>query len=164
MAPRGERERRGRRGPPTRPLTEPERTREREARRSRAHTELFEVRPAVEAPYLLLRVANPLRGTQYRVHLPTGPDGPEAVCECPDFGQRGLGTCKHIEAARLWISENPSGGTVSPVPVGRPVRWAEALWQAIDGRLAGREWATAPRGRWWRWAGSLLIVPATDPS
>ncbi len=154
-------------GPSSRPrssraaplLSEPERSRAREARRARARSELFDVAVDPAPPYLVLRVANPLRGTRYRVHLPSGRDGPTGVCECPDFGQRGFGTCKHLEAARLWLAEHPGEGGV-----GRPGRradpWIAAFWEAVDAaRRSGPADREAPRARLWRRPGRLLFDP-----
>ncbi len=103
-------------------------------RRSRAHEELLDVRPRESAPLVVLEVTNPLRGTRYRVYAPEYPRLETMACECTDFGHRGLGTCKHIEAAREWLARGPP----LPGPEVGPTRRAEAArtWREIDGRLA----------------------------
>lgn len=151
---------RGRRSARTGPaVSEPERRQAREARRARAHSELFDVSEVPAYPYLLLRVGNPIRGTRYQVHLPTGPEGPEAVCECPDFGQRGLGTCKHLEAARLWLSDHPVLDRAPPVDHEPP--WTAVFWSAFDSAVAeGRTSPNLPWGLRNRLGGRLLFDPA----
>ncbi len=60
------------------------------------------------------------------------------MCNCTDFGRRGIGTCKHIESVLLWIDEHPSDGGPSPRPFD-----VRGLWSKIDSAI-DRE---AARGR-----------------
>lgn len=46
-------------------------------------------------------------GGRYRVLLPSFPARDGAQCNCPDFTRRGLGSCKHVEAALAYASLNP---------------------------------------------------------
>src|SRR5271170_920842 len=77
-------------------------------RRSRAVEEPLDVRLLAQEPFPLLEVRNPLHRTDYRVMLPTFPDRTVALCTCSDFARRGLGTCKHIEAAGRWLERHPN--------------------------------------------------------
>jgi hypothetical protein len=63
--------------------------------------------------------------------MPEFPGREGAFCSCTDFGRRGIGTCKHVEAVLLWRSENPGDGAPAPAPFdGSPV------WEELDRRLA----------------------------
>ena len=137
------------------PLSDELRERLTEQRRSRAREELLDVRLDPKAPYLLADVANPIRGSRYRVHLPTGRSFEGALCECTDFSTRGLGTCKHLEAVRLWLVDHPEVG-----PPTAPGRWPEAAawWRELDARLAAGPRSRQPLARWWRSAGALLYA------
>lgn len=100
-------------------------------RRRRALEEPMDVRPRVEADCPEFEVANPRHGTRYFVFLPEFPAREGALCNCTDFGRRGIGTCKHIEAVLLWLSEHPEEtGSRRPGFDGRD------LWDRIDRALA----------------------------
>ncbi|HEV2429716.1 MAG TPA: hypothetical protein VGV64_07750 [Thermoplasmata archaeon] len=81
-----------------------------------------------------MRVRNPLHQTVYQVMAPAYPDRSPAFCSCEDFSRRGLGTCKHLEASWIWLSEHPESAKPIPAPFdGAP------LWEAIDRRLTERQ-------------------------
>ena len=150
--------RRERRGP--RPaLTEEHRRRLAEERRSRARVELLEVRPREGSDYPILTVSNPMHGTRYRVHLPAYPELEPGACECTDFAQRGVGTCKHLEAARSWVVEHRSELVRPRAPNLRTI--AQRLWKAIDrGGEFRDEGSTLPRSVLWRRRGAILYEHA----
>jgi len=50
------------------------------------------------------RVANPVSHNEYRVVF-RGHESPWNYCSCMDFKTSQLGTCKHLEAVKLWIAE-----------------------------------------------------------
>jgi hypothetical protein len=128
-----------RRSTPERLLPEPGAVRaapdaetERAARRSRGREELLDVRPDPNAPFPTLVVRNPGRGTSYRVLWPTYPLPDPLSCDCADFAHRGLGTCKHIEAVRIWTAEHEAELARPFAPKPSPIGWEEldAAWTA----------------------------------
>ena len=48
------------------------------------------------------QVRNPRSRNQYKV-IYRGAYSPWNYCSCPDFRTSGLGTCKHVEAVKLWL-------------------------------------------------------------
>ncbi len=85
-------------------------------------------------PFVRLEVLNPIHRTSYRVFLPLFPQRDAALCTCPDFARRGLGTCKHLEAVWSWLGAPPRlPGEALSAPAGPAV---ERLWKEIDRRLA----------------------------
>jgi hypothetical protein len=122
---------------------------ERAARRSRGREELLEVRPDRSAPFPSLEVRNPGHGTRYRVLWPTYPLSDPLACDCADFAHRGLGTCKHIEAVRLWAVEHEAELARPPAVSVPAVGWEEidAAWAAPPGvsRLTPRRLRWAER-------------------
>jgi hypothetical protein len=108
-------------------------------RRSRAFEEPLDVRPRPGAPYARFEVRNPRRKTRYVVLLPEFPGRSTAFCDCTDFGRRGIGTCKHVEAVLIWHSENPREGAAAPRPFDPGPVWAD-----VDRRLARWENDRAP--------------------
>ena len=48
------------------------------------------------------QVRNPKSRSQYKV-VYRGAFSPWNYCSCPDFRTSGLGTCKHVEAVKLWL-------------------------------------------------------------
>ena len=52
-------------------------------------------------------VRNPLKNNEYKV-VYRGANSPWNYCSCMDFKTSRLGTCKHVEAARIWLSRKPS--------------------------------------------------------
>ena len=105
-------------------------------------------------PYPLVEVRNPLHRTAYLVMRPTYPDREPALCTCTDFARRGLGTCKHIEAADRWLVNHPNA-TVPPLPKAA-VRPA-AVWHEIDRRLQEKPGPNLPASRRIRVAGAALF-------
>lgn len=51
------------------------------------------------------KIANPVTKNEYKV-VYRGETSPWNYCSCMDFKTSQLGTCKHIEAVKLWISEH----------------------------------------------------------
>ncbi|MCI4338222.1 MAG: hypothetical protein L3J72_02835 [Thermoplasmata archaeon] len=103
-------------------------------------------------PFIALRVSNPTRATRYLVLWPAHPS-PEAMsCDCADYAHRGLGTCKHIEAARLWAGEHPSEIATSGVDPAPPPDWTE-----LDRRFERRSSAPRISARALRWAEPELL-------
>ena len=130
---------------------------ERSERRSRALEEPLDLRLREREPFPVVEVRNPLHGTTYLVLRPTFPDREPALCTCPDFARRGLGTCKHIEAADRWLTNHPSATPSSPSGAG-PV--PASVWSEIDARLARRPPAGVPWSRRLREPGAALIETA----
>lgn len=96
-------------------------------RMARAVTERLRVRPVPGQPFWVLAVRNPVHHTQYHVFLPDYPSGEAQFCSCVDFARKGIGTCKHVEAAIAWLETHPE----LPPPMHRS-RGAATLWYAID--------------------------------
>lgn len=147
------RERRGSRPPPS----EAERSAGAERRRSAAHEELFDLRIDPRASYVRVLVANPVHGTRYRVHLPEAPRFDSATCECADFSMRQIGTCKHLEAVRLWAAEHPEV-LRSPEPPRRSLA-ARRRWGEVDDLEAARARDPRPASLRWRGPGAALLEP-----
>ena len=127
-----------------------------EDRRLRAREELLEVRDRGGSPYLVLEVTNPVRGSRYRVFLPAYPELEPIVCECTDYSRRGLGTCKHIEAAREWLAHDAPAGRAGEGSTGEPA--PGRLWREIDARQAHRGRDPAPESLAWRRPGAALFA------
>jgi hypothetical protein len=107
-------------------------------RMARAVTERLRVRPVPGQPFWVLAVRNPVHRTHYQVCLPEYPSGEAQFCSCPDFARRGIGTCKHVEAAAAWLAAHPE------VTLGPSRRsGASTLWRAID--AAREEYPSDPR-------------------
>ncbi|HEV8049609.1 MAG TPA: hypothetical protein VGP88_03345 [Thermoplasmata archaeon] len=102
---------------------------ERAERRTRALEEPLDVRPEPGPPGVLtLAVRNLRRQSHYTVYVPSYPDRTGVFCGCVDFARRDLGTCKHLEAAFLWLADHPGERRAAP-PLG-----AAPIWGAIDRR------------------------------
>jgi hypothetical protein len=129
---------------------------QRVAREQRGREELFDVRREGGLPFLAFRVSNPLRGTRYAVYWPTGTaEGPWS-CDCADFAHRGLGFCKHIEAARIWALEHAD--ELRSEPAGAPpARPAVSLWEELDRRWAGLPTTDRVSLSTLRWAEPVLL-------
>jgi hypothetical protein len=120
--------------------------------RTRALREGLDVRARPGAPYLRLEVRNPGHQTHYPVFLPAYPSWDGAFCGCTDFARRGLGTCKHLEAARIWLSEDPTrAGHLLPAFEGG------AVWKAIDRGLSELRKESLARSPTLRRAGTALF-------
>jgi hypothetical protein len=96
-------------------------------RMARAVTERLRVRPVPGQPFWVLAVRNPVHHTQYRVALPEYPAREARFCSCEDFARRGIGTCKHVEAATAWLESHPEIARPAERRVG-----ISGLWRAID--------------------------------
>ena len=126
-------------------------------RRRRGREEPLQVSVRETSPVPHLRVRNPLHGTQYDLYFPGYPSLEGGLCTCPDFARRGLGTCKHLEAVRLWALEHPDLEP-KPRPPGPP---AGRLWAEVDRR---RSAARGTDGRTLRGVGAVLYDEAvTEP-
>ena len=123
-------------------------------RRSRALEEPLDVRLRQREPFPIVEVRNPLHRTTYLVLRPTFPDREPALCTCPDFARRGLGTCKHIEAADRWLLNHPTATPSSPAKSGLS---AATVWREIDHRLAEEPPIGVPFSRRLRAPGAALI-------
>ncbi len=104
-------------------------------RRTRALEESLDVRLRSVHPYALLEVRNPLHGTSYLVMLPGFPRSGVALCTCTDFARRGLGTCKHIEAATRWYSDHADARPLLTRPRTDPAK----IWAEVDLRARSSE-------------------------
>ncbi|HEV2450002.1 MAG TPA: hypothetical protein VGU43_06315 [Thermoplasmata archaeon] len=125
---------------------------ERQARRTRGREELFDVRADRRSPFPALEVRNPGHGTRYEVFWPTYPLSEPLFCDCADFAHRGLGTCKHIEAARLWAAEHESE-LAAPFPLrAPPVSWGE-----LDRASSALERGHGVTPQRLRWAEATLL-------
>ena len=88
------------------------------------------MRPEPGPPAIVtLGVRNLNRQTHYTVYVPAYPDRTGAFCGCVDFARRDLGTCKHLEAAWLWLADHPEARSAPSGPSAAP------LWAAIEHRL-----------------------------
>lgn len=123
-------------------------------RRSRALEEPLDLRLRQREPYPLVEVRNPLHGTRYLVLRPAHPDRSADLCTCADFARRGLGTCKHIEAADRWLASHPDASPSSPPE--SPIR-PGAVWKEIDHRLAAEPKKAMPASVRLREAGAALF-------
>lgn len=102
-------------------------------RRLRAVAEPLDVEAASLNPYPRLAVRNPVRRTQYLALFPGYPDREPALCTCTDYARRGLGNCKHLEAAWRWLRSASRKEEPAEPPTPTP---DEGLWAEIDRRLA----------------------------
>ena len=128
-------------------------------RRSRALEEPLDLRVRQREPYPIVEVRNPLHHTMYLVLRPTYPDRSPALCTCADFARRGLGTCKHIEAADRWLTNHPNAQP-SPPPPPR-VRPPAAVWSEVDRRLEREALTGRPLSLRVREAGAVLYDTGT---
>jgi len=107
-----------------------EEDRARAERRVRAIESPLDVRPRPDPRFVRLEVRNPVHDTRYDVALPAYPEREGGFCSCTDFARRGIGTCKHLEAAWLWVQEH------SPeIPPRAEETPTAADWAAIDRAL-----------------------------
>jgi hypothetical protein len=128
-------------------------------RRSRALEEPLDTRLERRTPFPVLEVRNPLHRTAYLVLLPEFPDRSIALCTCADFARRGLGTCKHIEAAGRWLERHPEA-----VPrAATPSVDTGPIWEEIDRRLARLDVGASAASLAWRLPGGTLVDRAPPP-
>lgn len=139
-------------GPPR--LTRPE-AELRAERRLRALETPLDVRYRPDPRFVRLEVRNPVHRTRYEVLLPAFPDASTGFCTCTDYAKRGIGTCKHLEAVRLWLEEHP--GEVTRLP-GHRGNAGRALWAEVDRRIRSLEHAHGLDPRVLRYAGSALLA------
>ncbi|MGP8158559.1 MAG: hypothetical protein ACLPWO_02985 [Thermoplasmata archaeon] len=142
---------------PRAPLDPQELADEVSERRSRALEEPLDLRLRQRDPYPLIEVRNPLHRTTYLVMRPAYPERWADLCTCTDFARRGLGTCKHIEAADRWLAHHPDA---SPSPPPRPLVRPAIVWKEIDRRLERPGRGSLPPSRRWREAGAALFETA----
>jgi hypothetical protein len=116
--------------------------------------EPLDVRPHADGPVVELEVRNPIHQTRYLVVLPSYPERDGAMCTCNDFARRGFGTCKHLEAAWLWLVEHPEPLTPAPDPPG------DRSWAAIDRSMAQERENRSHDARTIRRPGRVLFDPA----
>lgn len=75
-------------------------------RKQAAAKELFAISEMNRKEYPgYYKIINPVSHNEYRV-VYRGTDSPWNYCSCMDFKTNQLGTCKHIEAVKLWMTEN----------------------------------------------------------
>ena len=123
-------------------------------RRSRALEEPLDLRLRQREPYPVIEVRNPLHQTAYLVLRPGFPDLTPALCTCTDFARRGLGTCKHIEAANRWLANHPNA---APTPAPKPAPPVSPLWTEIDRRVERSSDPARPMSLRVRYAGAALF-------
>jgi hypothetical protein len=123
-------------------------------RQFRALVEPLDVRRRPRTYYPILEVRNPIHGTVYTVLFPEFPSRTSAMCSCPDFGRRGFGTCKHLEASLLWLEAHPEEAAPDPRALDRSR--VEECWEEIDRRLDQGTPRGPPTPRSLRRPGSVL--------
>ncbi|MCI4325930.1 MAG: hypothetical protein L3K00_08670 [Thermoplasmata archaeon] len=134
---------------PPRPPPTPE---DRAERRSRALEEVLDVRRVQGPPGVLtLEVRNPRRHSHYTLYIPAYPDRTGSYCGCVDFARRDLGTCKHIEAAWLWLSDHPDETEAPGAPTPSPG------WASIEKRSRHPK-QDGPASARIRYVGELLLA------
>jgi hypothetical protein len=77
-----------------------------------------------------LEVRNPRHQSHYTLYVPAYPDRTGTYCGCVDFARRDLGTCKHIEAAWLWLSDHPEAVRAEAEETPETL----SLWAAVEKR------------------------------
>lgn len=121
---------------------------------ARSVTERLRVRPVPGQPFWVLAVRNPVHHTRYQVLLPEHPSGESRFCSCEDFARRGIGTCKHVEAATAWLGTHPE----IPHRPAPPPR-ASSLWRTILAARKASETSKLALPLRWRLAGKALFEP-----
>jgi hypothetical protein len=127
-------------------------------RMARAVTERLRVRAMPGQPFWLLSVRNPVHHTRYQVALPEYPGGEAQFCSCVDFARKGIGTCKHIEAARAWLEAQPDVHRLAA-----PVRGASAIWRAMDAARREGDRVRTPDAVHLREPGRVLFERGVSP-
>jgi hypothetical protein len=121
-------------------------------RMARAVTERLRVRPVTGQPFWVLAVRNPVHHTHYQVCLPEFPAKEARFCSCVDFARRGIGTCKHVEAATAWLESHPE----LTLPRGSRLG-ASNLWRDIDAARSDSESTARPVAVRLRLPGKVLF-------
>ena len=142
---------RGRAAPPPRPDPEVARA----DRRARAIEEPLDLRLREDPRFVRLEVRNPLHGTRYEVVFPAYPARDWGFCTCTDFARRGIGTCKHLEASSIWLSEHSA-----EVPTGRPAPPHDPGWEEVDRRTRSLGRLRLPSSLRIRYPGAALLTAA----
>ncbi len=119
---------------------------------ARAVTERLRVRPVPGQPFWVLAVRNPVHHTHYQVVLPEYPAGEAQFCSCVDFARKGIGTCKHVEAAHAWLEAHPDLARPNSLP-----RGVAGVWRAVDAALKESRSAGRPAPIRLRDAGRVLF-------
>ena len=101
---------------------------------------------------MTLQVRNLRRQSQYTVFVPAYPDRTGAFCGCVDFARRDLGTCKHLEAAWLWLADQPPESIARRPPTG-----PSPVWASVDRRARHRVPAGTPASARLRHLGGALL-------
>jgi predicted nucleic acid-binding Zn finger protein len=106
--------------------------------------------------FVVLEVRNPAHRSRYRVAFPALPDLELRFCSCVDFARRGMGTCKHVEAAILWVADRAEASGVD-LRVDEPETVPSARWWAVvDQHLAESRVGSTITPRSLRLVGALL--------
>lgn len=127
-------------------------------RMARAVTERLRVRPVPGQPFWVLAVRNPVHHTHYQVVLPEYPSGEAQFCSCVDFSRKGIGTCKHVEAATAWLESHPE---VSRPPPSR--QGVSSIWRAIDAARKASKLSHGPEAVRLREPGRVLFEKRKPP-
>jgi hypothetical protein len=86
------------------------------------------------------------------VVLPAYPAREGGFCTCTDFARRGIGTCKHLESAWLWVEEHAAeAASLAPEPP------EGGDWTEIDRALRVQAKSRQPDPVRFRIAGAALI-------
>jgi len=125
-------------------------------RRTRALEEPLDSRLRSRRPYPTVEVRNPLHRTVYLVLLPEFPSRSSALCTCTDFARRGLGTCKHIEAAARWLGDHPDAVPLDPRSDAPSPSMARP-WRRIDAMIAAATREPGTDARRIRRPGAVLL-------
>jgi hypothetical protein len=128
-------------------------------RMARAVTERLRVRPVPGQPFWVLTVRNPVHHTHYQVVLPEYPADEAVFCSCPDFARKGIGTCKHVEAAFSWLEVHPDLAAPAAAP-----RGVSAVWRAVDAAQEASQAEGPPATVRLRLAGRALFETRTSSS
>jgi hypothetical protein len=128
-------------------------------RMARAVTERLRVRPMPGQPFWVLAVRNPVHHTRYQVFLPEYPAPESRLCSCVDFSRRGIGTCKHVEAATAWLESQPE--VTRPAAATRPA--AGNIWKAIDAARRSADSSPRPAAIRLREPGRVLFERGETP-
>ncbi|HEY6239132.1 MAG TPA: hypothetical protein VIZ68_08115 [Thermoplasmata archaeon] len=126
-------------------------------RRVRALETPLDIRWRPDPRFVRLEVRNPVHRTRYEVLLPAFPEADPGFCTCTDFAKRGIGTCKHLEAVRLWLEDHPGEVSRLALPRGTAGR---ATWAEIDRRLRPSGRPRALDARRLRYPGAVLLGSA----
>lgn len=122
-------------------------------RRVRALENPLDVRIRADPRFVRLEVRNPVHDTRYDVLLPAYPEREGGFCTCTDFARRGVGTCKHLESAWLWVSEH-----FEEVPKLLPEPTHDPEWAVIDRALKTQAKSREPDPLRFRIGGAALLA------